>query len=531
VAERGKTVMENLPDNKQALVLIGRPYNSGDPSLNLSLVEKLIRMDVIPIPMDYLPLYEKNIFDDYKNMYWPNGQKMLAAARIIAENKRLSGVYIGNFRCGPDSFLQHFVSREMNGKPYLHLEVDEHSADAGMITRLEAFLDSLKGYARQQPAEEKKERETKPGKAPNKRTLYFPYMNDAAFLVSAASRACGLNSEVLPMQTAEDIEIARKYTTGTECFPMISTTGSFVKKLLEPGIDPSQVSFFMPDHNGPCRFGEYNKLQKQIFERIGFPEAEIISPSNDDSYAGMPVSNPARFRLLAWKAFVAADLLRKMVQEKRPYELLEGKANEVYRKYLDKLTRDIENGAKKLDRILEEAADEFDTIPTKNGERRPIIAVVGEIFMRDNAYCSGRLVERLEKLGAETLIMPTSEWLLYSTYRYIRDSKWKKDIKGLFKAHLQRISQQVSSGMVTYRVKTVSIKRDRSTFLKFLTPVLPIFTNTMTVIQHFPLGMLPCWPGLISPESPIFCPSPACPEQLFLPYPKYSGKTITISPG
>ena len=81
-------------------------------------------------------------------MYWPNGQKILAAARMVAEDDRLHAVYLSNFRCGPDSFLAHYVREEMRGKPYLQLEVDEHSADAGMITRCEAFLDSLQGEAR-----------------------------------------------------------------------------------------------------------------------------------------------------------------------------------------------------------------------------------------------------------------------------------------------------------------------------------------------------------------------------------------------
>ncbi|MBE0673035.1 MAG: CoA activase [Bacteroidales bacterium] len=453
ITVRGKEVMKSLPEGKQAMVIIGRPYNSGDSSLNLDLVEKLIRMDIVPIPLDFLPLKDENIFDDYKGMYWPNGQKILSGARIIARDKRLYGVYTGNFRCGPDSFLQHFVHREMKGKPFLHLEVDEHSADAGMITRIEAFLDSLKGYAVQSEQTEVRKPAPVIDSAKQVRTLYFPYMNDSAHLISAACRACGTPSEVLPMQTSREIELARKYTTGTECFPMICTTGSFLKKLQEPGIDPSKVSFFMPDHNGPCRFGEYNKLQKHIFERIGLPEVEIISPSNDTSYAEMPVDNPVRFRLLAWKGFVAGDFLRKMVQEKRPYEAENGRANEVYKKYLAKLTVDIEKGAHNLAGILKEAADEFDTIPLVSGERKPVVAVVGEIFMRDNHFCSGRLVERLESMGAETLIMPFSEWLLYSTYRYIRDSKWKRSLKGLIKANVQKFSQSITAEMVSHKVK------------------------------------------------------------------------------
>src|SRR5690606_4131267 len=146
VKSRGREVMANLPKDKKALVILGRPYNSTDPLLNLRLVEKLINLNMLPIPVDFLPLLEENIFEDYKMMYWPNGQKIMSASRIVRKNKNLFAVYMGNFRCGPDSFLTHFVRKEMNGKPYLHLEVDEHSADAGLITRCEAFLDSLSGY-------------------------------------------------------------------------------------------------------------------------------------------------------------------------------------------------------------------------------------------------------------------------------------------------------------------------------------------------------------------------------------------------
>ena len=89
----------------------------------------------------------RGVHADYDMMYWPNGQKILAAARLVAEDERLQAVYLSNFRCGPDSFLAHYVREEMRGKPYLQLEVDEHSADAGLITRCEAFLDTPGGEA------------------------------------------------------------------------------------------------------------------------------------------------------------------------------------------------------------------------------------------------------------------------------------------------------------------------------------------------------------------------------------------------
>jgi predicted nucleotide-binding protein (sugar kinase/HSP70/actin superfamily) len=270
-------------------------------------------------------------------------------------------------------------------------------------------------------------------------------MCDGAYAMAAASRSCGMKAEVLPMQDKVDLELGRKNTSARECFPMVCTTGNFLKKLYDPGTDPKKSSFFMPDHNGPCRFGQYNKLQRIIFDKLGFEDAEIISPSNDTAYADISGGHGTKFRFTAWKGFVAVDLLRKMKQERRPYELVPGETNKVYKKALDSVVNSLENGAKDLEDVLHQAAINFDGIAFSNGQRKPVIVVVGEIFMRDNPFCSGFLVDRLEKFGAETFISPFSEWLSYSTYRYTRDSLWKRDYKGVLKSKIQEFSQNISA--------------------------------------------------------------------------------------
>ncbi|MCP4312377.1 MAG: CoA activase [Bacteroidetes bacterium] len=449
VKQRGREVMASLPEDREVLAIIGRPYNTGDPALNMSMVEKLINLDVLPIPMDYLPLEEEHITDDYNKMYWPNGQRIIAASRIISRDSRLHGIYMGNFRCGPDSFLAHFVHEEMAGKPYMEIEIDEHGADAGMITRYEAFLDSLKGS---RMSNERDKKVYVPGKltaSPMKnRKLYFPYLSDASYVMASVCRSFGIDAESLPMQTQEDLDLARKYTSARECFPMIGTTGSFLKKLMEPGVDPAKVSFFMPDHNGPCRFGQYNRFQRVLFDRLGYNKTEIIAPSNDGSYEDISGGHGSKFRLNAWKGFVAMDMLRKMKQERKPYELIPGNTEKVYKQALANLVHCMENGGDDLTDTLARIALSFTEIPVSNGMRKPVIAVVGEIFMRDNDFCSAHLVTRLEKFGAETWIAPFAEWLSYSTIRYTRDSKWKGDFKGVIKSKLQEYFQQRTAGKI-----------------------------------------------------------------------------------
>lgn len=93
--------------------------------------------------MDYLPLKDVDISADYANMFWRSGQDILAAAKLIREDPRLHGIYVSSFNCGPDSFVMSYFRRMMTGKPFLELEVDDHSGEAGIVTRCEAFLESL----------------------------------------------------------------------------------------------------------------------------------------------------------------------------------------------------------------------------------------------------------------------------------------------------------------------------------------------------------------------------------------------------
>jgi len=450
VVEYGKEVMSNLPENCTPVVLLGRPYNTGDPFLNLGVVEKLIKHNLMPVPVDFLELDTGKVFSDYRSMYWPNGQKILAAARQVAENERLYAVYLTNFRCGPDSFIMHYVDEELKEKPCLHLEVDEHSADAGMITRIEAFVESLRGFEINKGVTEKTFRPRPGPSSPQKdRVLYFPYMNDDAQAISAAARSCGIPSEVLPMQNERDLELGRLYTSSRECFPMICTTGSFLKKLMEPGVDPARVSFFMPDHNGPCRFGQYNHLQRIIFDKLGFEKAEIVSPSNDSSYADIAGKSAPKFRFNAWRGFVAVDFIRKLKQETKPYEVNAGQTERVYQAGLKRIIHCIENGAHGLHSVLKTIVSDFRTVPVDKSIRKPVVTILGEIFMRDNTFCNGRLIERLENLGVETMIAPFSEWITYSTYRYTRDSKWKKDAGGYLKSRFQGFMQHASESLIT----------------------------------------------------------------------------------
>jgi predicted nucleotide-binding protein (sugar kinase/HSP70/actin superfamily) len=144
VRQRGRSVLENLPADQPAAVIVGRPYNIHDLAISQDLPLKLRRLGVQPIPMDYLPLDTVDVSREFPNMNWRSGQDLLAAAALVRNDPRLHAIYVTNFSCGPDSFVLGYFERLMGDKPFLELEMDEHTADAGIITRCEAFFDSLR---------------------------------------------------------------------------------------------------------------------------------------------------------------------------------------------------------------------------------------------------------------------------------------------------------------------------------------------------------------------------------------------------
>ncbi len=148
IKEAGNQALTALEEGGAfGIVMVGRPYNIYDSGINLDIPGKLRDYyGANVIPMDFLPLEDIDIRDINPNMYWNYGRKILQAARIVGQHDNLHIIYITNFKCGPDSYIKHYV-RDAAGKPFLTLQFDGHSNDAGIITRCEAYLDS-KGFLR-----------------------------------------------------------------------------------------------------------------------------------------------------------------------------------------------------------------------------------------------------------------------------------------------------------------------------------------------------------------------------------------------
>ncbi len=138
VLKRGSEILAAHPVGEPMVVVTGRPYNLYDERLNLRLGHNLAKIGVKAIPMDFLNVSSVDL-SDFPSMYWGLGARILRAAKIVATNADFFGLHLTNFGCGADSFLEHFYRHIMGEKAYMILELDEHSAVAGVMTRLEAY--------------------------------------------------------------------------------------------------------------------------------------------------------------------------------------------------------------------------------------------------------------------------------------------------------------------------------------------------------------------------------------------------------
>jgi predicted CoA-substrate-specific enzyme activase len=416
--DRGKEILDNLPADKYAVAVIGRSYNSCDPGANLEIPQKLRDMGVLALPLDYLPLESVQLRGDWFNMYWKYGQKILAAAEIVADDPRLYPVYITNFGCGPDSFILRFFAERMGAKPSLVIEIDEHSADAGMITRSEAFFDSIEQVHGRKFADGKFFRplSIQPG---SQRTILIPNMSGHAFAIAAGFQACGMNAEVLAEPDDETLYWGRRYTSGKECFPAIVTTGDMVKRCQQPGFDRDRYAFFMGGSGGPCRFGQYNSLQRLVLDELGFEDVPIYAPNQASSfYTDMGIVG-RKFVHLTWRGIVAADVLDKALNETRPYETEPGATDSAYWDSLDDMCEVVRAGGGLDDLVtaLERSRDRFARVPIDRSREKPIIGLVGEFYVRASRFSNQNVIAQIEALGGEVWAAPVYEWFLYRNFR------------------------------------------------------------------------------------------------------------------
>jgi len=132
------------------IAVIGHPYVVYDKYLSMDLLGKLNSSGVKIFTVEMAEESAINIEAGNlrKPMFWNFGRKALGSSMHFARNSRPDGfIYVTSFGCGIDSFVCNMIERRirtMGDMPFITITLDEHSGEAGLNTRLEAFIDMIR---------------------------------------------------------------------------------------------------------------------------------------------------------------------------------------------------------------------------------------------------------------------------------------------------------------------------------------------------------------------------------------------------
>jgi len=148
-ALKGKIVLEkDDTDYPISIALVAHGYDILDDQASMKIFDKLKKMGVKVYSSLQLTDEQKieglNTLE--QKMYWANELDMTGTAGHYLKVNKIDGlITVNSFGCGPDSLMIEKIIRKAKdfGKPLLSLTIDEHTGEAGFITRLEAFVDML----------------------------------------------------------------------------------------------------------------------------------------------------------------------------------------------------------------------------------------------------------------------------------------------------------------------------------------------------------------------------------------------------
>lgn len=435
IIQKGNETIEWLTRNKRkGIVLAGRPYhldleiNHGIPEMITSLGFAVLTEDsVVKTGTLLRPI---RVVDQ-----WTYHTRLYEAAAKVLETPSLELVQLTSFGCGLDAVTSDQVQEilEAKGRTYTLLKIDEVSNLGAARIRMRSLKVALEeremNYTKFKVNKEytlKREVFTKETK--KRHTIIAPQMSPVHFhLLEAVFRKNDYDVRILEKTSKEDIEVGLQFVNNDACYPTIIIVGSLVNAFIKGDCDPDNTSVFITQTGGGCRATNYTSFLRKALTDAGFPQVPVVALS----VTGIE-KNPGftlNYFMLdsALKALVLGDLLQTVLLRVRPYESVEGSANELYRLWLDgcyyallgekhalkygiKKTKSIPRTFKKtIDAII----CDFDRLPLKQIERKPRVGIVGEILVKFHPDANNNAIGVIESEGCEAVVPGLIDFFLY----------------------------------------------------------------------------------------------------------------------
>ncbi len=254
-----------------------------------------------------------------------------------------------------------------------------------------------------------------------------------ARLLASCFRAFDVDAVV--MDTYVGLDLGKEFTSGKECFPCQVTLGDVLyflrkeKERLGSFFDPQRYVYFLPESDGPCRFGMYNKLQRLVLDQFPeFKDIRIAYLSTGDAYSTdgiLPPEDASVFRKLAYVASVIADVFDRITWRVRPYELKSGSTDALILDALSQMQELIVNEGPRLPfdemfNLVGDTACAAARLLDGQIPRKPRIGIVGEIYLRTHPASNQNLIREIERHGGEVVDASLAEWINFISFEGLR---------------------------------------------------------------------------------------------------------------
>jgi predicted CoA-substrate-specific enzyme activase len=427
--EIGRKVLQELEKDKTkiAVVLFGRSYSAFSEFANKGIPDKFASRNIFVIPYDFLP-FEDEISE--RKINWALGQEFMKASYFVQKHPQLFGTYITNFSCGPDSFLISYFRDIMKSKPSLTLELDSHTADAGIDTRIEAFLDIVDRYRKIKVPEMVEQNFVKAEIVMEDGESYFISSNKEKFplkdkrvhvlfpsmgrfsseAISSAFVGCGMKSSAAPVPKFSTLMLGRGHTSCKECLPLILTAGNLLEYLQNRKDKSEMLAYFMPTVSGNCRFAQYAVFFNDFIKKHKIENLALMTLTADNSYGGLATSD----MLTILKSIIISDVMDDIYNAMSVLAIDKEAAKVVFEKQWQAIRSSFENGAEDIYDVLEDVAAELKKIPLKHSlEESKVVLLAGEIYVRKDEFSCEQVVSRLAERDIIVKRAPSLEWLYY----------------------------------------------------------------------------------------------------------------------
>jgi predicted CoA-substrate-specific enzyme activase len=295
LTEMGRQALaQALAAGKPAILLAGHSYNAYTPEASQSVGKKLSSMGVFAIPADCL------VPSGAGPTAWYFANQILNAAALAKKHPNLFLLSISNFSCTIDAFTHALLASELGSKPYLILEIDAHTADAGVQTRLEAFLDIVENYQAAQPSVDKPFtpcRLVKGGAVISSNgervaltdpRVKLHLLNFSEYHAQSAAMALGWlglhAGRVVPIDRSQ-LDLGLQSTSGRECLPLPLSIGQLIQihRDRKPG---EIVGFHMLRGGAPCVSEAYMDYFERFIAEHRLADVFMVSPAKENDYLG-----------------------------------------------------------------------------------------------------------------------------------------------------------------------------------------------------------------------------------------------------